>query len=94
MEETDFSRWYRELFKKYTTIREMTQTYECERRPLMEMLQKWFDNLKTSKDVLEFEHVSVAINEIYDLVTREINNKLQMFNLKNRNTREACAQLE
>jgi hypothetical protein len=77
MEIIDFPRWYRELFKKYTTIRDMTETYECERRPLMQMLQKWLDNLKTSTEVTEFEHVSVAINEIYDLVTREINNKLQ-----------------
>jgi hypothetical protein len=73
MEIIDFPRWYRELFKKYTAVRDMTETHDCERRPLMKMLQKWMDGLKTSTDVTEFEHVSVAINEIHDLVTGEIN---------------------
>ena len=40
-EEIDFDRWYRELFKKFTTVRDTIETYNRGDHGLIKEMETW-----------------------------------------------------
>jgi hypothetical protein len=59
--EIDYDRWYRELFKKFTTIRDVFETYNIQPPPAFGSIEKMLQNLEPN----DFGRVSKIINKAF-----------------------------
>jgi hypothetical protein len=76
-ENIDYHRWYRELYKKFTTVRDMIETYRCN-IGLIDDMETALYHVCYHKFESHgmFEIASKLINETLQQVSDEINKKL------------------
>lgn len=63
----DYERWYRELFKKFTTIRDEIEntTDDMDMLALIDFAQKILQEIKGSTDRSSYESASMFVNILF-----------------------------